>query len=153
MDKLKGICILVLTFFRFGLTVFFMPFQVYEVFSALDSEVLEAEIIDSEFDRYSDVGFRNSCIIEVELKILSSNENIIIGDVKPGDISTCISKKKYANLYQPGDFAIVYLSKNGKYYLSLGSYFEALTPTFFSLIWFVFLYSYIKRQKKLNNNS
>ena len=62
----------------------------------------------------------------VELKILSSNENIIIGDVKPGDISTCISKKKYANLYQPGDFAIVYLSKNGKYYLSLGSYFEAL---------------------------
>ena len=115
--------------------------------------LLEAEIIDSEFDRYSDVGFRNSCIIEVELKILSSNENIIIGDVKPGDISTCISKKKYANLYQPGDFAIVYLSKNGKYYLSLGSYFEALTPTFFSLIWFVFLYSYIKRQKKLNNNS
>ena len=86
MDKLKGICILVLTFFSFGLTVFFMPFQVYEVFSALDSEVLEAEIIDSEFDRYSDVGFRNSCIIEVELKILSSNENIIIGDVKPGDI-------------------------------------------------------------------
>ena len=80
MDKLKGICILVLTFFSFGLTVFFMPFQVYEVFSALDSEVLEAEIIDSEFDRYSDVGFRNSCIIEVELKILSSNENIIIGD-------------------------------------------------------------------------
>ena len=153
MDKLKGICILVLTFFSFGLTVFFMPFQVYEVFSALDSEVLEAEIIDSESDRYSDVGFRNSCIIEVELKILSSNENIIIGDVKPGDISTCISKKKYANLYQPGDFAIVYLSKNGKYYLSLGSYFEALTPTFFSLIWFVFLYSYIKRQKKLNNNS
>lgn len=52
MDKLKGICILVLTFFSFGLTVFFMPFQVYEVFSALDSEVLEAEIIDSEFDRY-----------------------------------------------------------------------------------------------------
>ena len=154
MKKLKGIFILIITFFSFGLTVIFMPIQVYEVFSASDSEKLEAEVIYSKFNWHARIGFnKKGCIIEVALKILSNNENITIIDVKPGDISTCISKKKYANLYQPGDFAIVYLSKNGKYYLNLGSYTEALTPTFFSLIWFVFLYSYIKRQRKLYKNS
>ena len=69
MEKLKGICILILTFFSFGLTVFFMPFQVYEVFSALDSEVLEAEIIDS------------SELINKELKNSNLPDDIRIGAI------------------------------------------------------------------------
>ena len=153
MKKLKGICILILTFFSFGFTVFLMPLQVYEVFSTLDSEEVEAEIIYSKFDRHADVGVnKKGCIIEVELKILSTKKNITIIDVKPGDISTCSSEEKYAKKYKAGDFVTVYLSKGGTYYLSLGSYIEALTPIFFSLIWFVFLYSYIKQQRKLDNN-
>ena len=154
MKKLKGIFILIITFFSFGLTVIFMPFQVYEVFSASDSEKLKAEVIYSKFDRHARNGFNKKiCIIEVALKILSNNENITIIDVKPGDISTCNSVEKYANKYNAGDIVTVYLSRGGKHYLNLGSYTEALTPTFLSLIWFVFLNSYIKRQRKLDENS
>lgn len=154
MEKLKGIFILTFTFFSFGFTVFFMPYQVYEVFSSSYSEVIEAEVIYSKFYRHADVGFnKKGCIIEVALKILSNKENITINDVKSGDISTCNSDEAYANKYKAGDFVTVYLSKGGKYYLSLGSYTEALTPTFFSLIWFVVLYGYIKKQRKLDTNS
>ncbi len=149
VKKIKGICILILTFFSFCFTVLFMPLQVYGVFSTLDSQVVEAEVIYSKFDRNGKSGFnKRGCIIEVELKILSNNENITIIDVKPGDISTCSSMEKYASEYKAGDFTTVYLSKGGKYFLRLGSYVEALTPTFFSLLWLVFLYRYIKKQRK-----
>ncbi|MGI2170450.1 hypothetical protein ACROAE_09670 [Shewanella sp. MF05960] len=147
MEKIKGICFFALTFFSFFGVVVFTPALVYEVFQTAESKSVEAEVIESYFG-YEDLFGREACSLEVELNILSTNENVIVRNAKPGDIAICSSKKKFAANYQPGDFTIVFLSKNGEYYLALGSYLEAMTPGILSIVWFVFFYSYIKIYRK-----
>ena len=150
MEKLKGLSILVLTWFSFGAIVVLTPSLVYEVSQSSSSKVVEVEVVHSSFG-YEEVGFSGDdedCYMEVEVNILSNNKIIVIKDAKPGDIPTCSSKKKFADIYHIGDFALVFLSKDGKYYLSSGSYLEAVTPGILSIIWFIFLYSYIKRHSK-----
>lgn len=147
MAKFKGICFFALTFFSFFGVVVFTPALVYEVFQTSDSKNVEAEVIDSYFG-YEDSFGREICLMEVELKILSTNEIVILRNAKPGDIATCSSKMKFAAIYQPGDFTIIFLSKSGEYNLALGSYLEAMTPGILSIIWFIFLYSYIKIHSK-----
>jgi len=150
MEKFKGASILVLTWFSLGAIVVLTPCLVYEVFQSSDSKTVEVEVLHSSFG-YEVVGFSKDdedCYMEVEVKILSNNETVVIQNTKLGAISTCSSEEKFAAIYQPGDFAIVFLSKNGKYYLALGSYLEAMTPGILSIIWFIFLYLYIKIHSK-----
>ncbi|MCP4485703.1 MAG: hypothetical protein GY823_14305 [Flavobacteriaceae bacterium] len=132
------------TFFAFGFLFIFMPFQVFEVFQASNSQIIDAEVIYSEFGYENDSG-EESCYMEIKLKLLPNDENILIQAQKPGHFSTCSSKKSFQAIYQSGDFTIVYLSKSGKYYLSKGSYIDAITPALFSVFWFLLLYLYIKK--------
>lgn len=147
MHKFLSIVGLIVTFFAFGILFFFMPFQVYEVFQASHSKIIETEVIYSEFGYENERG-EVSCFMEIKLKRLSNSENILIQTEKPGAFSTCNSKKSFQAIYKTGDLAIAYLSKSGKYYLSKGSYIDALVPASFSFFWFLFLYFYIIKYNK-----
>ena len=115
--------------------------MVYEVYQASESKVVEAEVLGSYF------GNDDGCYLEVELKILSTDEEIVIGDDKPGDISTCRSEKKVAAMYQPGERTFIFLSKSGKYHFAQGSYLGPIKFALFCSIWIVLLYLHIKLHK------
>ena len=92
--------------------------------------------------------------MEIEFRVLGANKKITIIDAVPGDITTCYSKRKLHALYPDGYSTIILLTKNGDYYLSHGSYFEALKYGIFSLIWFIFLYAYNKiREERVTKES
>jgi len=144
MEKFKGIVYLILTFFCFAFLVM-TPFQLYAVFQASDATELKAKVTYSSYGERGD-----SCWMEIEYTILDTGNVIEIGDYQPGDISYCGEKRGRVKDNFKGKLTKVYITKEGDYYGSKGSYTQSVIIGSLSTLWYLYLFYLIRSNKKIN---
>ncbi|SFC92162.1 hypothetical protein [Pseudoalteromonas denitrificans] len=147
MEKFKSIVYLIFTFFGF----FFLlmtPFQFYEVYQTSDATPLKAQVIHSSFGKDSD-----GCWFELEVKVIETENIIEIRDFEPGDISTCSSMKSNKKLLYKGKKTTIFITKEGDYYASKGSYLQVSIIGTLSIVWYLHLFYLARRNKKTNTQA
>jgi hypothetical protein len=144
MEKFKGILYLFLTFFGFAFFIM-TPFQFYEVYQASDATELKAKVT---YSRYGERG--DSCWMEIEFTIIDTGNIIEIGDYQPGDISYCGEKRRRVKENFKGRITHIYITKEGDYYGSKGSYTQSAIIGSLSVLWYLYLFYLIRSNKKVD---
>lgn len=141
MEKLKGILILVISWFSLGMIIF-SPFLAYETYQARSPEFVDAKVTSSYYFERS-----RQCSLRFEAVTLETQETIKLGNARPGDFSYCGDSKRVAGRYKRGQ--IVTLLKVGDdYYLEHGNYKTAIYTFSFAVFWFTFMVYRVKSYRK-----
>ncbi|MBU2970436.1 hypothetical protein KO527_13870 [Pseudoalteromonas sp. C2R02] len=143
MEKFKGIVFIIFTFFGFGFLVM-TPFLFYEVYDASDATELKAQVT---YSRYQERG--DSCWMEIEYTVLDTGNIVEIGNYQPGDFSYCGEKRSRVKENHKGKVTDIYITKNGIYYGSKGSYTQAVILSSLSALWYLYLFYLIRSNKKV----
>jgi len=142
MEKFRSYVYLIFTFFGLGFLIM-CPFLIYEVYQAKDATPLKAKVTYSEYGEDSD-----SCWMSIEYLILDSENTVEISDYQPGDFAMCFSRRAQVKENKKGELTDIYITKNGDYYASKGSFKTAIILSTLSLLWYVHLFYLARRNKK-----
>lgn len=140
MEKLKGIAILITSWFSLAMLVM-GPFLFWEMIAAESATTVTAIVKSS---RYEQRG--RNCALRFEATLINSNKVVKIGDPRPGDIGFCSDKKRMAAKYKSGQQTQL-LKVNDDYYLEKGNYKVSIIVFFSAIAWLAYLFIRVKRDK------